>query len=102
MRGYLGTQLWKLGTVGILLAALFALGFRRRDRLSRAGGRAGAVLRERWLGFPRAEPWTSFGGKWLVFLSAGMVVILSLFGGLNFSALLAALPLLPLICARGP
>ena len=97
VQSYFGTQLWKLGGALIMIAALFALGFRRRDAFLVLGDLRAPIRPEPWLGFPKPEPWTSFGGKWLLFLGIGMVVILGFFGSINPPALLAALPLMPVI-----
>lgn len=96
-RSYFGTQLWKLGGTLATICALFALGFRRRDAFLVRGDLRAPIRPERWMGFPKPEPWTSFGGKWLFFLGAGMIAILSFFGHLDPPALLGALPFLPVV-----
>jgi membrane protease YdiL (CAAX protease family) len=96
-RSYFGIQFLKLGSVAILLTALFALRFHRRDAYLVRGDLHAPIRPEPWMGFPRPEPWTRFGTMWLFFLGIGMVVILSVFGRLEPSALLSAAPLLPLV-----
>lgn len=96
-RDYLGVQFWKLGSTAIVLLGLFLLGFRRHDAFLVRGQLDAPITPVRWLGFPRPEPWTHFGTKWIVFLSFGMVVLLNIFGTVHIDALIAALGLMPVI-----
>lgn len=96
-RDYLGVQLWKLGSTLIVLLGLFALGFRRRDAFLVRGQIDAPITPVKWIGFPKPEPWTHFGTKWIIFLSIGMVVLLNIFGTVHLDSLIAALGLMPVI-----
>lgn len=96
-REYLGVQLWKLGSTIIVLLGLFALGYRRKDAFLVRGQLDTPITPVKWLGFPKPEPWTHFGTKWIIFLSIGMVVLLNIFGTVHLDNLIAALGLLPVI-----
>jgi membrane protease YdiL (CAAX protease family) len=96
-RDYLGVQLWKLGVTLIVLLGLVALGFRRENAFLVRGQLDAPISPVRWLGFPRPESWSSFGAKWLVFLSIGMVVLLSIFGAVHLKQLAGALGMMPVI-----
>jgi membrane protease YdiL (CAAX protease family) len=96
-REYLGVQFWKLGITAIMLVGLVALGFQRKDAFLVRGQLDAPITPVKWLGFPRPESWTSFGTKWIVFLSIGMVVLLSLFGTVHRQQLVEALGLWPVI-----
>jgi hypothetical protein len=99
VRDLFGVQAAKLGVSLAALLALAALGFRRSAAYLTRGEVNAPAGPERWLGFPQAEPWMKFGGKWLVFLSLGMIVILSVFGRPTVAALLAAWPYFPVVLA---
>lgn len=96
-RDYLGVQLWKLGSTIIVLLGLFALGFRRRDAFLVRGQIDAPITPVKWIGFPKPEPWTHFGTKWIIFLSIGMIVLLNIFGTVHLDSLIAALGLMPVI-----
>lgn len=96
-RDYLGVQLWKLGSTLIVLLGLFALGFRRRDAFLVRGQIDAPITPVKWIGFPKPEPWTHFGTKWIIFLSIGMIVLLNIFGTVHLDSLIAALGLMPVI-----
>lgn len=97
VRDYLGVQLWKLGSTVIVLIGLFALGFRRKDAFLARGQLDAPITPVKWIGFPKPEPWTHFGTKWIIFLSIGMVVLLNIFGTVHLDSLIAALGLMPVI-----
>lgn len=96
-RDYLSVQLWKLGSVLIVLISLFALGFRRKEAYLERGQLDAPITPVKWLGFPKLEPWTHFGTKWIIFLSVGMVLLLSIFGTVHLDNLITALGLMPVI-----
>lgn len=96
-RDYLGVQVWKLGSTLIVLIGLFALGFQRKDAFLVRGQLDAPITPVKWLGFPKPEPWTHFGVKWIIFLSIGMVVLLNIFGAVHLDSLIAALGLMPVI-----
>jgi len=96
-RDYLSVQFWKLGNTMIVLLGLFLLGFRRKDAFLERGQLDAPIRPVKWLGFPRPEPWTHFGTKWIIFLSIGMVVLLNIFGTVHLDSLIDALGMVPVI-----
>lgn len=90
-------QFVKLGVSAIVLLALAALGFHRREAFLTRGEVNALAGPEPWMGFPRPEPWLLFGTKWVVFLGIGMVVILSVMGRPNPAALLGAWRFIPVV-----
>jgi membrane protease YdiL (CAAX protease family) len=90
-------QFSKLAVALVILVVLAVLGFSRRAAYLTAGEINAPAGPEPWLGFPRAEPWGRFGTKWLVFLSLGMIVILSLLGRPNVEALLNGWRFIPMV-----
>lgn len=97
VRDYLGVQFKKLGATTIVLIGLFVLGFRRKDVFLVRGQLDAPITPVWWLGFPRPESWVSFGLKWIIFLSIGMVILLALFGTIHLQSLATALGLMPSI-----
>ncbi|MBE2222606.1 MAG: CPBP family intramembrane metalloprotease [Anaerolineae bacterium] len=96
-RDYLSVQVWKLGVTGIVLLGLFALGFRRKDAFLVRGQLDAPITPVKWLGFPKPEPWTHFGTKWIIFLSIGMVVLLNIFGTVHLDSLMSVWGMIPVI-----
>lgn len=96
-RDYLAVQVWKLGGTVIVLMGLFVLGFRRQDAFLVRGQLDAPITPVKWLGFPKPEPWTHFGAKWIIFLSVGMVVLLNIFGAVHLDSLIVALGMMPVI-----
>ena len=96
-RDYMNVQIWKLGVTAIVLFGLFLLGLRRRAAFLVRGQLDAPITPVKWLGFPRPEPWTHFGPKWILFLSLGMVVMLNIFGMVHLDALISSLTLMPVI-----
>jgi hypothetical protein len=97
VRDLFSVQFNKLGVSLVMLLVLAALGFRRREAFLSRGEPRALAGPEPWLGFPRPEPWRSFGTKWLIFLSLGMIVILCVLGHPNLAALAGAWPFLPVV-----
>lgn len=96
-REFMGVQFWKLGNTVIVLIGLIVLGYRRKDAFLVLGQLDAPITPVKWLGFPKPESWKSFGTKWIIFLSIGMVVLLSIFGTVHMSALIDALGMLPVV-----
>ena len=97
VRGLLTVQAAKFGVSILTIVALLALGYRRRDAFLTRGQIDAPAAPVRWLGFPTPEPWTSFGAKWVVFLSIGMVVVLAIFGRPSIRALAGAVSFIPVV-----
>ena len=88
-----GKLLVSLGMIAVLLL----LGLKRRDFFLTRGNLRAPIQPVRLLGFPKAEPWPSFGLQWALYIALGLGVILflSMRPGLATLALLA--PILPSI-----
>jgi hypothetical protein len=93
----LGGQAGRLLVSGIMIAVMLALGLRRADFFLVRGRLAAPIEPVRWLGFPRADPWTRFGGQWAVYISLGLLVFLVLGGRPTPQAVVQAVPLLPAV-----
>ena len=96
-RGLFGVQLWKLGVTAVTLGGLFALRFSRADAFLVRGQLDAPAAPAKWLGFPRPEPWTHFGTKWVFFLGLGTAVLLFIFGTVHVQELAGALGMMPVI-----
>lgn len=96
-RELLGVQFWKIGVTFITICGLFFLNYRRTEAFLVRGQIDAPITPVKWLGFPKPEPWTHFGAKWIVFLSLGTMVLLFIFGAANFQNLFTALGMMPLI-----
>jgi membrane protease YdiL (CAAX protease family) len=93
----LGEQLGRLLVTLLMLALLARLGYRRRDFFLAVGELKAPMQPVVWLGFPRPDPWTRFGGQFAVYISLGLLAFLILGGRPSLPALLRTAPLLPVI-----
>jgi hypothetical protein len=93
----LGIQLSRLIVSLLVIAALFALGYRRADFFLVRGELDAPITPVRWLGFPKPDPWTSFGGQWGIYIGLGLLVFLVLGSRPSGAALLQAAPMLPAV-----
>ncbi|NMB90469.1 MAG: CPBP family intramembrane metalloprotease [Chloroflexi bacterium] len=97
LHNMLPEQANKLAVSLALLAVLLILGFRPAQMFLMRGHLRAPITPVRWLGFPKADPWTSFGGQYSVYLALGVAAALWLTGGTTPAAMGAALPVLPAI-----
>jgi membrane protease YdiL (CAAX protease family) len=95
--GMLGGQAGRLLVSGIMIAVMLALGLRRADFFLVRGRLTAPIEPVRWLGFPRPDPWTRFGGQWVIYISLGLLAFLVLAGRPTPQALAQVLPLLPVV-----
>lgn len=93
----LGAQLGRLIVTLLMIGALLLLGYRRTDFFLTRGKLDAPIEPVRWLGFPKPDPWTKFGGQFALYISLGTLVFLVLGGRPSLAALLGALPMLPAV-----
>ncbi len=93
----LGTQLGRLIVSLLMIGALLLLGYRRADFFLTRGQLDAPITPVRWLGFPKPDPWTRFGGQFALYISLGTLLFLILGGRPSPAALLGALPMLPAV-----
>lgn len=93
----LGQQLQRLAVSALIILALLGLGLKRKDFFLVRGNLRAPITPVRWLGFPKPDPWTHFGGQFAVYISLGLLVFLIIGGRPSLAALPRALPMLPMI-----
>jgi membrane protease YdiL (CAAX protease family) len=93
----LGTQLGRFIVSLLMIGVLFLLGYRRSDFFLARGQLNAPITPVRWLGFPKPDPWTRFGGQFALYISLGTLLFLILGGRPSPAALLSALPMLPVM-----
>ena len=96
-REMLGIQVRRVAVALVVIGALYALGYRREDFFLVRGQLDAPIEPVRWLGFPKPDPWTHFGGQFAVYISLGTLVFLVIGGRPSPAALLGALPVLPAV-----
>jgi hypothetical protein len=68
----------QFGKLAVTLAAilvLLALGYRRRALFLTPGRLDAPITPVRWMGFPKPEPWWSFGGQYGFYIALGMGLV---------------------------
>jgi hypothetical protein len=95
--GMLDIQLGRFIVSLLVIAMLLALGYRRTDFFLTRGQLDAPITPVRWLGFPKADPWTRFGGQFALYISLGTLLFLMLSGRPSVAALRGALPMLPAV-----
>ncbi|MFZ5916501.1 MAG: CPBP family intramembrane glutamic endopeptidase [Chloroflexota bacterium] len=93
----LGIQLGRLLVSLLLIGVLLALGYRRADFFLVRGQVDAPIEPVRWLGFPKPEPWTRFGGQWVIYISLGLLAFLILGGRPSLQSFVQAAPMLPVV-----
>jgi len=93
----LGTQLGRLIVSLLMIGVLLLLGYRHTDFFLTRGKLDAPIEPVRWLGFPKPEPWTKFGGQFALYISLGTLLFLILGGRPTPAALIGALPMLPAV-----
>ncbi|HOU13634.1 MAG TPA: CPBP family intramembrane metalloprotease [Anaerolineae bacterium] len=93
----LDIQLGRLIVSLLVIAVLLFLGYRRADFFLVRGQLAAPITPVRWLGFPKPDPWTRFGGQFALYISLGTLLFLILGGRPSAAALVGALPMLPAV-----
>ncbi|MBN1874425.1 MAG: CPBP family intramembrane metalloprotease [Anaerolineae bacterium] len=93
----LGTQLGRLIVSLLMIGVLLLLGYRRADFFLTRGQLDAPIAPVRWLGFPKPDPWTNFGGQFALYISLGTLLFLVLGGRPSPAAFLGVLPMLPAV-----
>jgi hypothetical protein len=93
----LGIQLGRLLVSLIVIGVLFSLGYRRRDFFLVPGRLRAPMKPVRWLGFPKPDPWTRFGGQFSIYISLGVLAFLILGGRPSWSSFVRAAPTLTMV-----
>ncbi len=91
----LGNQLLRVGGAVAMIGALLAMRLRRKDFFLTVGNLKAPIEPVRWLGFPKRDAWTRFGGQWGVYITLGTLVFLFLAGRPSLTAFMQAAPMLP-------
>lgn len=92
-----GIQLGRLLVSLLMIGVLLALGYRRGDFFLVRGQVDAPIKPVRWLGFPKPEPWTRFGGQWVIYISLGLLAFLIIGGRPSLQSFLQAAPMLPAV-----
>ena len=92
-----GIQLGRLLVSLLMIGVLLALGYHRADFFLVRGQVDAPIKPVRWLGFPKPEPWTRFGGQWVIYISLGMLAFLIIGGRPSPQSFLQAAPMLPAV-----
>jgi hypothetical protein len=93
----MGIQLGRLIVSLLVIAVLLALGYRRRDFFLVRGKLDAPITPVRWLGFPKPEPWTHFGGQFSVYIALGLLAFLIIGGRPSWPSFAQAAPMFPAV-----
>ena len=70
-----GEQTSKFTVTLAIIGALLILGYRQRDFFLARGNLLTRIEPVRWLGFPKPDPWPSFGLQWGFYIAAGLFAV---------------------------
>ncbi len=90
-------QTGKLVVSLAMIAVLLVLGYRRRDMFLTRGDLRVPIQPVPLLGFPKPDPWTSFGLQWGFYIAIALGVVLYLVQRPGGEAMLKVVPVLPSI-----
>ncbi len=94
----MGIQLGRLIVSLLMIGVLLLMRYRRSDFFLQMGNLKAPITPVPWLGFPKADPWTRFGGQFALYISLGTLVFLLIGGGIPSGyVLLKLLPIFPFI-----
>ncbi len=91
----LGIQVSRLLVSFLMIAVLLLLGYHRADFFLAWGNLRAQIRPVPWLGFPKPDAWTHFGGQWAAYIPIGTLVFLLLAGMPTPNQVLNTLPMLP-------
>lgn len=92
-----GIQLSRFIVAMLIIFVLVLLRYKRNDFFLVKGKLDAPIRPVKWLGFPKADPWTSFGGQFAIYISLGTLIFLILGGRPSPSDVVQLLPILPFI-----
>lgn len=96
-RELLGIQVGRLLVSLTLIGVMVMIGWKRKDFFLVPGKLDAPIQPVRWLGFPKSDPWTQFGGQWAAYITLGTLVFLILAGRPSFNQIWLTLPFLPIV-----
>lgn len=80
-----------------MIGVMLVLGYRRADFFLTRGRLDAPIEPVKWLGFPKPDPWTRFGGQWAIYISLGLLAFLLIGSRPSAEAFVRAAPLLPAV-----
>lgn len=92
-----GIQLSRFIVALLIIVVLVLLRYKRKDFFLVKGQLDAPIRPVKWLGFPKPDPWTRFGGQFAIYISMGTLIFLILGGRPAPSAVVQMLPMLPAI-----
>jgi hypothetical protein len=92
-----GVQLRRLLVSILMVGVMLVLGYSRRQMFLQRGDLKAPIEPVRWLGFPKPDPWTRFGGQFAIYISLGTLLFLVIGGRPSGSQLLGLIPMLPAV-----
>jgi hypothetical protein len=96
-RTMLSIQVGRLIVSLWMIVVLIALGYKRREFFLVPGDLDAPIKPVRWLGFPKPDPWTSFGGQFSIYIGLGLLVFLVIGGRPSWPSFVQAAPLFPAV-----
>lgn len=90
-------QTGKLAVSLVMIVALLILGYKRRDFFLTRGNLRAPIEPVRLLGFPKPDPWTSFGLQWGLYIALALAVVQYLILRPDGELMLRVVPILPSI-----
>ena len=90
-------QTGKLAVSLVMILILLVLGYKRQEFFLSRGDLRAPIVPVRLLGFPKREPWTSFGLLWGFAIAATLAIVMYLGARPGSSVLLKIVPILPSI-----
>ncbi len=91
------SQFSKMAVALVMVAVLLILRYSRSQIYLTKGRLDAPITPVRWMGFPRPDPWWSFGGQYSVYIPLGMGTVLWLTSRVPLSSLERAATWLPAI-----
>lgn len=90
-------QTGKLAVSLAMIVLLLVLGYKRRDCFLTRGHLRARIEPVPLLGFPKPDPWPSFGLQWAIYIAAALAVVSYLGLRPNGATMLKVVPILPAI-----
>lgn len=95
-------QFSKLAVTLLVIAGMLLVGYRRKQLFLTPGNLSASITPVKWMGFPKPDPWWSFGGQYGVYIALGMGVVAWLVSRPSpalFAKIIPALPAILLFAA---
>jgi membrane protease YdiL (CAAX protease family) len=92
-----GIQIKRVVVALLMIGVLLLLGFSRKQFFLVRGDLRAPVDPVRLRGFPNQDTWMRFGFQWAIYITLGTLAFLFIAGRPSGSALLQALPILPMV-----